>query len=338
MSGKDRAERLLDAHVAHVVETLSGEGFADWLSDTVSATIADASRLKLEDAVPRKQVKAAVAEVADELVTAPDFRLVIEQVARAVLESGAHDDATIGDLIEETVYEAGRDKAVAMHKLREAAVRSLLESRAYRGFVADLLYNGIRGWATNNPLTQSVPGAKRAFALGRSVISRARPGIEDSLDRKLHDYVDKSVDASAEIGAEHLLGIEDAEIRRAADAVWSHVSQAPISEVLAAVDGNDAEDWAGIVHDGLQHLRGTDWFARVVADGVDAYFDHYGKHTLDALLADIGVTEAIIEREIRRFAQPVIKLLKRKKLLEPAIRRQLAPFYESEAARAILDD
>ena len=31
-------------------------------------------------------------------------------------------------------------------------------------------------------------------------------------------------------------------------------------------------------------------------------------------------------------------LLKRKKLLEPAIRRQLAPFYESEAARAILAD
>lgn len=338
MTAENRAQRLLDAHVAHVMETLEGEGFADWLAQTVAASLADCRRLKLQDAVPPARVRALIAERAPTLETGEGLRAMLQEVARALVEADVHEQATLGELLDDAVYTAGRDKAIAMHELRESAVRSLLESRAYRGFVADLLYHGIRGWATNNPVTQSVPGAKRAFALGRSVLSRARPGIEDSLDRTLQDYIDKSVGATAEIGAGYLLGISDDELARGADAVWERVRELPVAEVFGAIDGDDASDWAGIAHDGIRHLRGTDWLVGVACAGVDAFYAHYGKHDLEALLADFGVDEALLNAEIARFAEPVIRLLKKKKLLEPAIRRQLAPFYESEAAGAILAD
>jgi hypothetical protein len=338
MTAEDRAQRLLDAHVAHVVETLTGKSFGEWLAGTVAASLADCRRLKLQDAVPPARVRSLIAERAPMLETRDGLREMLQAVARALVESEVHEQVSLGELLDDAVFAAGRDKAIAMHELRESAVRSLLESRAYRDFVADLLYHGIRGWATNNPLTQSVPGAKRAFSIGRSVLSRARPGIEDSLDKTLHDYIDKSVEATSEIGANYLLGVSDAELARGADAVWARLRELTVAEVLGAIDGDDAADWAGIAHDGIRHLRGTDWLVDLLCAGVDAFYEHYGKQNLEELLLDFGVDEALLSAEIARFADPVIRLLKRKKLLEPAIRRQLAPFYESEAARAILAD
>lgn len=336
MTAEDRAQRLMEAHVAHVVETLTGKGFGEWLAGSVASSLADCRRLKLQDAVPPARVRSLIAERLPTLETREGLRDMLQSVTRAVLEADAHEQATLGELLDEEVFAAGRDKAIAMRELRESAVRALLESRAYRGFVADLLYHGIRGWATNNPLTDSVPGAKRAFALGRSVLSRARPGIEDSLDKTLHDYIDKSVEATAEIGAGYLLGISDEELARGADAVWSRLREVTVADVLGAIDGDDAADWAGIAHDGIHHLRGTDWLVEVLCAGVDAFYAHYGKQDLESLLLDFGIDETLLTAEITRFADPVIRLLKRKKLLEPAIRRQLAPFYESEAARRIL--
>jgi hypothetical protein len=42
-------------------------------------------------------------------------------------------------------------------------------------------------------------------------------------------------------------------------------------------------------------------------------------------------------REAMRFAPPVIKALNKKKMIEPVVRRNLARFYHSDAARAVLD-
>lgn len=338
MTAEDRAQRLLDAHVAHVTETLTGKGFGKWVGEGVAASLADCRQLKLQDAVPPARVKALIAERLPTLETGDGLRDMLQAVARAVVEADAHEEATLGDLLDDAVFVAGRDKAIAMRELRESAVRALLESRAYRGFVADLLYHGIRGWATNNPLTQSVPGAKRAFALGKSVLSRARPGIEDSLDKTLHDYIDKSVEATAEIGADYLLGVPDDELARGADAVWSRMRDITVADMLGAIDGDDAADWAAIAHDDIRALRGTDWLAGVINAGVDAFYTHYGKQDLESLLLDCGIDEPVLVTDIARFAEPAIKLLKRKKLLEPAIRRQLAPFYESDAVREILAD
>ena len=338
MAGKERAQRLLDAHVAYVVEQLSGKGFEAWLEATVRATLEDAARLKLKDAVPAKQLKYCVVNLMAELEIDDALRAAVQDIARAVVDSEAHADARIGELVEPEVFEAARDKAIAMRTLREEIVGSLLQSKAYRGFVADLLYHGIQGWVTNNPLTDTVPGAKRALAFGRSVLNRARPGIDAELDRRLRDYIDKSVDASAEIGEAYLLGVKDEDLRRGADALWRQAADIPVSEVLDGVNGDDAADWAGIAYDGIHHLRKTPYVQQLVEEGIDAYYAHFGELSLADIVGDVGLDADLLRREISRFTQPVVKLLKKKKLLEPAIRRQLEPFYLSEAAQAILNE
>jgi len=338
MSMSERAQALLDAQVAFAIEQMQGKAFDAWLERSIAETLEDASKLKLEETVSRKLVKATVAELAQQIVLDEAVQEMIAKTARAVRESEAHDEATLGDLLTEETWTEGRDKAIAMQDLREAAIRAAMDSKAYQAFVADMLYHGIKGWLNDNPLTQNVPGAKAAMTFGRSLMNRARPGMSDTIDETLHDYIDKSVHATAKAGERYLLGISDEALARAADAVWKEARKMSIEQIAEHVSSEDVEDWAGIVYRGLHHLRGTGYFTQVVDAGVDAFFDHYGKASLTQILDEFGVTAEIMAQEARRYAVPVIKLLQKKKLLDTAVRRQLQPFYESEACAAILGD
>ena len=52
----------------------------------------------------------------------------------------------------------------------------------------------------------------------------------------------------------------------------------------------------------------------------------------------MGVSREMILGDLMRFAVPALAVLKKKKLLEPLIRRWLAPFYASEVASKLLAD
>lgn len=329
---------LLEAHVAFVVEQLQGKALAAWLERTLPPTLEDLTHLRLDQLVPARTVKASVAKIAQNLEIDRAFRETVQAITAAILESEAHDDVTLGDLLPQDVFEAGRDKAVTMQSLRETMIRSVMGSRAYQNFVSDLLYHGIRGWLSDNPLTQNLPGAKSAMALGRSMLQRARPGLGDSLDERLHEYIDKSVHATAEAGERYALGISEEQLASGADAVWRHAKKARVSALLADLSAEDAEDWSGIVYDGLHHLRQSDYLVALIDAGVDAFYADFGKRPISELLDILGITEEVIAREIKRYVEPAVKQLKKQKLLEDAVRRQLAPFYESEACRAVLED
>lgn len=338
MSKPDRAQQLLDAHVEFVVAQLQGAAFSEWLGTTLSATREDLAKLKFKDTVPQKAVEATALDLAGTLVLDDSVREMVCAVVRTVWDSDAHDAATLGDLLDDDLFAEGRDKAIAMRELREGVVHALLQSDAYQRFVADLLYHGIRGWATNNPITDSVPGAKRALALGRSVLNRARPGLDDSLDKQLRDYIDKSIHATADIGERYALGVSDTELARGADAVWKRLRRVKVADIGDGIEADDAADWADIVYRGLTDVRATAWCQQLLTEGVAAFYAHYGDYSLAALLDAFGVTDEVIARELRRYTEPAVKQLKKKKMLDAVVRRQLEGFYQSKAARAILTD
>lgn len=329
-----KAEALLEAHVEFVVERLQGKALAQWLEDTLPPTMEDLKALRLDQFVPPRSVKAGVAAVMKQLVVDPALCGTVQNIAVAVLESEVHEESTFEDLLPDAVFEAGRDKAVSMRALRESVVRALMRGQAYRNFVSDLLYHGIRGWLADNPLTQNVPGAKAAMALGRSVLQRAR--LDNTVDERLHEYLDKSVHATAAAGERYALGIDEQQLSRGADAIWQRIRKASVADALAEITTGDAEDWAGIVYDGVHHLRGTRYLVALIDAGVDAFYADFGKRSVYELLEVLGITPKIIAQEISRHVDPAVKQLKKQKLLHDAVRRQLAPFYQSDACASVL--
>jgi len=52
----------------------------------------------------------------------------------------------------------------------------------------------------------------------------------------------------------------------------------------------------------------------------------------------MGISRKMILTDLMRFAPPALAAIKKKKLMEPLIRRWLEPFYHSPAAAALLAD
>lgn len=84
------------------------------------------------------------------------------------------------------------------------------------------------------------------------------------------------------------------------------------------------------------HERTRQYYRTLIDAGIDAVFDRYGDSTLLDLLQDFGITRQLVLAEALRYAPPVLQMLKKKKLLEPVIRRNLQGFYRSGAVETAL--
>ncbi len=83
-------------------------------------------------------------------------------------------------------------------------------------------------------------------------------------------------------------------------------------------------------------LRQTAYFQTLLNEGIQAYFDSYGKRPITEALADVGVDAALIKAEAAALLPPLTKALVDTGYLESLLRRRLGGFYESLAAEKLL--
>jgi hypothetical protein len=327
----DLADVLLDAHVAFLIKELSGKGLRAWVERTVDGTLEDAASLTLEATVGRDLVKATARIYASELDLQGGIPELVGDIARALHRHQIHEQTTLGELITERAFDEMLEKALEMRPLRERIVRAALESEVYTAFVSDQLYHGIHGWLNDNPVTQSVPGAKTAMKLGRSMLNRASPSLERAMDERLHQYLDRSVSVTARVGERFLLDVEDDTLRDAAKRIWKRLRTLPVSALRDEIAEDDVEDWFVVGYEHWHELRQTDFYCELIDAGIDVFYDKYGDATLTELLEDLGITREMMLAEAMRYGPPVLKMLKKRKLLDQVLRRQLEPFYRSQA-------
>ena len=79
---------------------------------------------------------------------------------------------------------------------------------------------------------------------------------------------------------------------------------------------------------------------QVACSGLRAVVEHlftlYGDKPVIELLAAVGVDRDMVMAEVDAYALPVIDVLREEGYLEALIRRRLAPFYKSAAAKKLL--
>ncbi|MDD3763356.1 MAG: hypothetical protein PHP86_08725 [Nevskiales bacterium] len=334
------ADALLEAHVRHVVERLSEPALRTWLEGEVDAVLADARQLKLKDAVTPTQIKRTARAFAVEMEPAGGLPELIALTARRIHAHPVFERTTPNDLVTHQRYEDSVDKFVELRTLREKIVREAVASPVYIAFATDLLFHGIKDYlARSSELTRGIPGANSVMKFGKSMVSRASPGLEASIDENLRRYVERSVRSTARSSAEFVLRhLNDDALRDMAREIWDRSKFTPLSSLREDISADDVEDLFVTGYEFWRELRTTPFYQELIDCGIDTLFERYGSTSLTELLEEIGVTRDMIIGEGMRYLPRVIKLLQRKKLLEPAIRRQLEPFYRSEAVAGILRD
>lgn len=340
-AGKNKsvAEKLLDAQVKFAIAQLDGDALRANIEEELDHALEAAEKITLNDSVTREQIKDTVRTYAVELDLHGAIPELVGEVARTLYAHPIHDRTTLEDLVSDEQFRDIVDQALAMKDLREKIIKRSIGNPLFAALASDVLYNGIKGYINDNPLTRNSKMASSALSIGKTLLSKASPGLEQSLEEGVKKYIKANI-KSTQRQTEHFINarIEDDTVRDRAIELWDEVKTQNVAGFREYVSERDVEEGFVTGYEYWRKLRHTDYYWTIIEVGIDSFFDKYGDTSLRQLLDEVGIHREMMVDEAMRYAPPVIKMLKKKKLLEPRIRRQFEKFYLSDEVKEILGE
>ena len=333
-----KAQALLDAQVQFFVDRLEPAGLEPLLTAEIDRLLSDARKLKLEEVVSRQSVKDVARTYAVELEPSGAIPELVGELALKLQKHPVQASTRLGDLLPEKHFEEWLLKILQLKDLRAQLLHETLSNPIILSLSSDLIYRGIRGYLSENAVTRGIPGAQSVMKFGKSMLAKATPKLDGAIEQALRGYVQRSTAATLrESEASINEQLSDQQLHEAVHEIWATLKSVSLQDIRRSLSADDVEDLFVIGYEHWRALRKTEWYGAMIDAGIDGFFDKYGKTALPALLLEIGVTREVLVRDAMRFAPQALTVLRKKKLLEPMIRRQLQPFFESAAAAALLE-
>jgi hypothetical protein len=346
----DRAEQLLDAHVAHELRQLQGDDFTALVASEVDHALAAASTLTLDRVMHRDQVKAVAIKYVATFRLPGAIPEIATDIATLIRHSPAN-DVPLGTLISRPRVDELVGVIAEMRSIRMGVLRGIADSSTLQAGVGGLVRGLATGaFGTGRRFAARVPGAGVGSTLAGMVADQASrapgAGRVGEVVAPVLDGVDQRSKELSERAARMLLGylsdsaataVTDEEFREAVLEIWDTLANRPVRVFMDAVSDDQLVDLFVAAYQAWLDLRTSDYLPALVEAGVDVFFDTYRDFTLDKLLEEFGLGAADLVEEAMRFAPPVIEALVETGLLEELIRRRLASFYLSDEARALIN-
>lgn len=334
-----QAEALLEAHIAHTIERLSGNALQSLIETEVDHAFATSENITLNQAVTRDMIKDTVRVYAVELELSGAIPELVGDVARALYANTAFASSTLNELLPDAMFAEFLDKILEMREMREWIVHETVANPLYSALASDIVMEGVRDYAQQSAArARKIPGAAQAARLGQSLLGAALPAIEDTLEENLRKYIRKSLQNILNRSEEFLLNhFNEDKVRELALDIWDLIKERPLADFKQSISGLDVEEFFVIGYEAWRELRLTPFYSAMINGGIDGFFEKYGDSSLRELLDEMGITRDIAIRDAMRFAPPALAMMKKKNLLEPIIRRNLESFYQSSAVEKILD-
>jgi hypothetical protein len=327
------AEQLLDAHVAHELDALRGERFAEQIEVELDHLLAAVGGLELEGVVKRELVTAVA------LKYVATFRLpgAIPEIAADIatkVRSHPANAVPLGDLVDRARVAELVSVLAEMRGVRERVLRGLADNASLQSGVGEVMRGiAISPLATGRRFARKVP----LVSSGIDAAEKIGAGLLDGADQRSREVAERAAGALlGYISTNAADTVSDEELREAVLEVWDALSTRPVSELFGAVSEGQFVELFVAIYELWLDLRTTAYIAAAVESGVEVFYETYGGFTLTDLLAEFGLGREDLLEEARRFGAPVLDVLAEEGILEGLVRRRLAAFYTSPAAQALL--
>ena len=316
------AQTLLDAQVKFMLRDLSGPRLQPFIERGLDDLLARAQRLRLNELVTPDMIKSTVRQYAVNL----QLRSAIPEIASAVahlLHAKIAQKQTRIDAILPSLYvREFFAKSLELQDLRQNTLDEIKDHPIFAQMLTDMLLRRAHTWAREHTPT----------ALQR-LWPRLRHGHWPD---KTHDLLLHFITTSLQDLCEQLKSLDDQQWLETLLDAWEQIRHRAVGRISDYITPLDVEEFFVIFYQYWQHLRQTDFYSELLDTGVDAFFSVYGEVTLGDLLADLGITRTMMLQDALRFAPPVLRVLRRKKMLEPILREILQPFYASAELQQLL--
>ena len=287
--------------------------------------------------VTREAVKQTVRVYAVKLELNAGIPELVADIAQRIHGHDIHARTRFSDLVSDRQVEELLDKLLEMKHLREQLLQEVVANPIYSALAADIVYHGIKGYLAQNKLTGAIPGARAAMKLGKSIVDRATPGLQDSIEERLKGYASKNIQSTLNESRRFLEERFDADsVREAVLDLWHRIKRTKVSGLMQSLRADDLEDLFVIGYEYWRGLRETDWYITLIDAGIDGFFDRYGEVSLGELLEEIGIGRELLLADAMRFAPKAIEELNRRGVLEAMLRRNLEGFYRSGEVEKVL--
>ncbi len=320
------ADALVQAHVAHTRQQLLDGGLLVSLLDTVLNGL---ERVQVAQLVDQASVEAVVRDYVFELELGGGLLELLGLMARRVHEVLTQQQLYLHTVVGPQQVGDWLDKVLEMQPLWHALARQL-QSPPLQALLADWLGQHLQAqWSSMG--SQRGPAWMQRLVHSDGRWSRHRLWLHQitlPMSRQLVRF-------ALHQGQQLLKHPE--QLKALAETLWAHLADQPLLK-RDSPSADDIEDFLVLTYEFWRDLRRKPLLQQSVLGGVALFFDHYGGHTVAALLGEIGLSAAELQRELRRFAPRLLQALHADGVLDEAIALWVRPFYEAAATRQLLSE
>ncbi len=330
-------EQLLEAQVRHHLDRLAGDRLDGTVRDLVNDLLTVSGRHRVADLVDHEVVARIVVRA---LATVPGSAAGHEVVELAVdlLRQGPAEPHPVGELVHRERVEVLLDELLALHPVLERALERLTEGPLVAAtatrFMARVVGEVVQA---NKAMAGKVPGLGSLVSFGTSAATRAM----GAADRQVEALIGGTVGRGGTFAVRRLNKIlvetmQDPTTRDALLEVWDLLAQEPVEGLGAHLSRDELAGVVAAGHDLATSAAATEHAGRAGEAVVAAFFDRFGDRTPPQLLDELGIDRDDLVDGLVRLAPGAVAALRESGDLERLLRSQLAPFWSSAEAAALL--
>lgn len=332
-----KAAALLDAHVRHSLNQLTGPALASLVQSEIQTFFTQMGDRPVSQWVDEVTVRDFLLRNVFARELTPGLRGQLRHLLTQGLASPLHEGAQLETLLNVREVELIIDRALDLEELRREIVHAVLDSPVYSDVLSDLLYHSIKEYLLEeNVLTKKVPGMSSLMKIGKGVVGRMG-GLEETLEKTIKHYIKQNIRATVEL-SEQLIekAFQGPKIREICRDAWGKIKTTQISDATRYIDIKDVEDAEDIANTIWNHVRQTEYAKQLLTEMVHIWFDANGDRPLTLLVQDLGYDADRLCAETLTTITPIAAILLESGYIEQRLRAHLESFYASAAVAEIL--
>ena len=344
IAAQQLAVNLRDAQAEELRQRLIGSQMIDLAAVEVDNILALAENVLLGEVVDRQSIKDVVRVFAFELDLGSGVIALSGEMAQQLHITASKNAPKLKDLVSNAAISQWLDKILELEDFRSILLNKISESTTLHEFVSDHVLilieqqiaqrspHWLQQLTSDETSTNPILGSRVATGIRRKLNSTVR-SQEEFLEKKLRHSVSKAIHQACT----ELNELDESVWRDAIWQLWQAIRDESVSQFAEGLDPLDIEEFFVLGYDQWRRLRQTEYVRRLIYTGIDVFFDAYEETPLTDLLDDIGITRTHMLAEVARFAPKVIQLLDERGYIQDWLKRQLSPFYESEATLKMME-
>ena len=335
----DPASQMLELHVKHEVASLKGTKLRKFLKQEVSELLDLAGGITLNRIASENQVMETIQRVVVNMELDAGIPELAGEMATEVLNAPVQSTTALGDIITRGQATGFVEEMLELRRQRERVISEIMAHPVYQELVSNVVYQGVVNYLyEDNLITKSVPGVGSMMKFGKRMANKAVPGLDETFGRRLKAWLSDSLPGLINRSEQFLQkALSDDEVRDTVMAAWVAMEDRTLADLQEGLGDVELQTFVVLGYEFWLQFRKTDYFESCARAVVAHLFLKYGDRPLTDLLGDVGVTEDLIMAEVDAWAIPIIDVLREEGYVETLVRRRLAAFYNSAAARRILE-